>query len=96
MSEMKQTYIASVEAHIIDAATKLGELMGKGDNVKAEFHAQVAILTAQRDALVAMVSTLKETGEESWHELTSGIDSAVDTLKAGFAVIQAPIGALAP
>lgn len=52
----------------------------QGDDVKAEYHEQMANLTEQREALANKLEKISDVGADAWDEFKQDVESSYDAL----------------
>lgn len=84
----KQIYQGEMEAKLQHWGAKLDGLKAKADEVgegaKGEIDAKIEALNAKKAELEAKLVELKSSGDDAWHSLTAGFQSAWDELSSSF------------
>jgi hypothetical protein len=83
--EKRKAYQDKVEARLKEWGVKIDELKAKAERskvgLKMKYEKQIEDLGAQKEALEKRVQQFRESGEETWEHLRTGIEKGFDELK---------------
>lgn len=97
MSTNKQTYQEQIESKLRDWGVELDRMRTKAQEVqgdaKAQYDAQIAQLTKWQEQARDKLTELRQSSDNSWQEVKSGVEDAITSLERGFSEASKTLGA---
>jgi nucleotide-binding universal stress UspA family protein len=87
-SQGRKAYQEKIEAQLKEWSARIDELKAKAERSKAEikikYEKQIEVLRSKQDAVQQKLREFKETGEETWEGLKTGVEKGLNDLKETF------------
>ena len=83
--ESKDVYKAKIDAQLKEWSIRIADLKAKAElaeaNVKVEYLKQVEALRVKKEKIQSKLEELKESGDDAWETLKTGVEQAALELK---------------